>query len=150
MPGLSMRAQQLLRERDDARGLEAELLLERFQRRRRAERAHADDAARAADVPLPPERGGLLDRDARRHAGRQHAVPILLGLALEDLPRRHRHHARADAFGDQLAVRFGGEAQLAARRDEDHLRIAARRIREHVGAARNTRRRGVDVAVQRR
>src|SRR5213079_3049618 len=77
VPGLSMRVQQLLRERDDARGLEAELLLERFQRRRRAERAHADDAARAADVPLPPERGGLLDRDARRHAGRQHAVPIL-------------------------------------------------------------------------
>ena len=34
-----------------------------------------------ADVSLPSEGRGLLDRDARRHVGRQHAVAIFPGLA---------------------------------------------------------------------
>ena len=76
--------------------------------RRGAERLHADDAAAPADISLPAESRGLLDRDARRHVGRQHAVPVLLCLVLENIPRRHRDHARADALGEQLLVGLHG------------------------------------------
>jgi hypothetical protein len=116
--------------------LEAELLLKRLQRRRGSESLHADYAATASDVALPSERGGLFDGDPRLHGWRQHAVTILLRLAVEDLPGRHRDYARADALGEQLSVGLHGQTELAARGDEDQLGISARRIGEHIGSAR--------------
>src|SRR5580704_7767950 len=50
---------------DDLVGLEAELLLQFLEGRRGAERVHAHDLARQADVAGPPERRGLLDGDPR-------------------------------------------------------------------------------------
>src|SRR5438093_1024878 len=99
----SLPAQELLGRRDDAFGLEPELLLQRLQGRGGPEGVHADDTARAADVSLPAERRGLLDRHPRLHLGWQDAVAIFLRLPIEDLPRRHRHDARAAALGNQLA-----------------------------------------------
>src|SRR5437667_2023877 len=128
-------AQQLFRRRGHQVGLEAKLLLQLLERRRRPESLHPDHPAGSADVALPSERGGLLDRDARRHGGRQHAVPILLRLVLEDLPRRHRDDAGADALGDQLVVGFHGKTHLAARGDEYYLGIPAWGVREPVGTA---------------
>src|SRR5262245_26026436 len=149
-PRRSRLAQELLGGRSDAVGLEAELLLKRLQRRGSPERPHTDDAAGAADVPLPPERGGLLHGYPRLHAGRQHAVTILLGLPIEDLPRRHRDDARADALGEQLPVSLHGQTELAPRGDEDHFGIAAGRIGEHVGATRDPCRGGVREPIERR
>src|SRR6516225_7193513 len=121
----SLPAQQLPGGRRDAFGHETELLLERLQGRGGPKGPHADGVAGAADVSLPAERGRLFDRQPRLHGGWQHAVPILLRLALEDLPRWHRDDARANALGEQLLVRLNGEAQLATRGDEDQLRISA-------------------------
>ena len=44
--------------------------------------------------------------NARFDARRQNAVPVFLRLVLEDVPGRHRNHARADALGDQFLVRL--------------------------------------------
>jgi hypothetical protein len=46
---------------------------------------HADDLAAGADIAVPAEDGALLDGDARRHRGREHAVAIGLGLLFEQL-----------------------------------------------------------------
>src|SRR4029079_12226823 len=65
---------------DDVIDGEAELLCERLQRRRGAEGFHAEAGAVDARVPLPPERRGLLHRDACLNGGRDDAVAVLLGL----------------------------------------------------------------------
>ena len=78
-------------------GGETELLDEHLQRRRRAERVHADDRSAVADVAVPAERRRLLDRDPRLHRRRQHLVAVGLRLAVEELPARHADDARADA-----------------------------------------------------
>src|SRR5262245_20167422 len=66
--------------------LETKFPLELLERRRRPERVHANHAARPADVALPPERRGLLYRDARCHLWWQDAILILLRLLFEDVP----------------------------------------------------------------
>ncbi len=111
---------------------------------------HADHASGSADIALPAEGRGLLHRYARRHVGRQHAVLIGFALVLEDVPRGHRDHARADAVREELLVRVDAEADLAARGDQDHVGLAAGRIRQHVGAARDAGRRRILAAVERR
>src|SRR6185436_11609307 len=68
----SAASQDFLDDSDDALRLEPELLLQRFQRRRRAERLHADGLPARSDVPLPAERGGLFDGDASRDLRREH------------------------------------------------------------------------------
>src|SRR4029077_13671202 len=80
-------AEELFRCYHDAVGLEPEFLLQLLQRGGGSERLHADDATRLTNVPLPAERRGLLDPDARPHVGRQYAVPVFLGLVVEDVPR---------------------------------------------------------------
>src|SRR5437764_14056967 len=85
--------------------LEAELSLEFFERRRRPERFHADNAARPANVSLPAESRGLLHRDARRHLRWQDLILILLCLMLEDGPGRQRDNTRADALSEELIAR---------------------------------------------
>jgi hypothetical protein len=79
-----------------------------------AESLHPDDAAVSGNIPLPPKRRSLLDGNARCHSVGQHAVPVFLGLALEDVPGRHGDHARANALRHELFVRLRGEADLAA------------------------------------
>ena len=79
-------------------GREPELREQLLQRRRRAERVHADHGAAVADVAVPAERRGLLDPDARLHARRQHRVAVLLRLTVEELPARHAHDPRLDAL----------------------------------------------------
>src|SRR4029077_4689385 len=105
----SLPPEQFLDFRHHAVGLEAELSLQLLERRRGAERLHADDASAAADVAVPAERGALLDRDPRRHGRQKHAVAVLLRLFIEDLPRRHRDDARADALRGELLVRLDRE-----------------------------------------
>src|SRR5215475_12263193 len=51
---------------DDVLDREPEFLLQRLERCRRAEGVHADRRAVAANVALPPEGRGLLDRDPCR------------------------------------------------------------------------------------
>src|SRR5205085_784377 len=80
------------------------LLLQLLQRRRRPERLHADDRPGRAHVLVPAERGRLLDRHARLHTRRDHALAVLRGLVLEHVPRGHAHHAGLDPFALELLV----------------------------------------------
>src|SRR5213592_3912233 len=105
--------------------LETEFPLELLERRRSSESLHPDHMAGSADVSLPSESRGLLDCDARLHVGWQHAVLILLGLVVEDVPGRHRHHSRANALGEQCFVSTHGETDFAPRGDQDHFGVAA-------------------------
>src|SRR5260370_619089 len=90
--------------RDDLVRLEAELFLELLERRRRAEGLHADDAARLTDVALPSQGGGLFYGDASFHFGRQHPAAVSARLVIDDVPTRHRDHARTDAIGHKRLV----------------------------------------------
>src|SRR5262249_51262246 len=73
-----------------------------FQRRRRSEGVHPDHRAAVTDVAVPAQGRCLLHRDARSHRRREYLVAVLLGLAVEELPAGHAHHARADAVRLQL------------------------------------------------
>src|SRR5881394_2630457 len=75
---------------------EAELVLQILERGRAAEGVHADPLSGRADVAIPAERRGLLDRDARRHARRQHLVAVGVVLAVEQLPAGQADDARAE------------------------------------------------------
>src|SRR5438552_8480307 len=102
----------------------------------------------AADVSFPPQGRGLLYRDAGLHIGWQNTVLVSLCLLLENFPRRHGYHARPNAFGQKVFVGFGCKADFASRRDDDHLRISAGCIREHVGSLRNTGCRRIFTAIE--
>src|SRR5215472_10396025 len=91
-------AEQLLRHLGDALRLESIFSQQLLERGRCAKCLHADDAAGPADVAFPAEGRGLLHGDARGYVGRQHAVLVRLRLMLENIPRRHGDHARADAL----------------------------------------------------
>src|ERR1700752_1384845 len=82
----SVLAEQLFRCRNHSIRLEAEFVLQLFQRRRSAKCLHADDTTGQADVPFPAECRCLLDGNPRRHLRGQHAIAILLTLTLEDVP----------------------------------------------------------------
>jgi len=64
----------------------------------------ADLRAEPPRVTVPAERGGLLDRDARFDVGGEHRLLIRAVLALENIPRGHRHDARGDPLTLQLLV----------------------------------------------
>src|SRR5215470_17857529 len=87
----SLPAQLLLCGRDYLIWLEPELPLQFLEWRRSPEGMHANDLTGGADVSVPSQSRSLLDSDARRHVRRQHAVPVLLGLLVENLPGRHGH-----------------------------------------------------------
>src|SRR5260370_7758457 len=110
---------------------ETKFPLKLLQRRRRSKRLHSNHVARCADVSLPSERRGLLNRDPRLDAGGQHAVPVFLRLVLEDLPRGHGDDTRPDALGEQLGVGLHRKTQLAPPSTQDPLRIPTRRTCEH-------------------
>src|SRR5262245_8780694 len=91
----------LLGGRDDLLGRKAVLLLKLLERRRGAERAHADHVAVAADVALPTKSRGLFHGNSRTHGGRKDllAIPrMLAAVVLKDLPGRHAHHAGRNAL----------------------------------------------------
>jgi hypothetical protein len=92
---VSVTAEQLHRDADDALRLETEFALQFLERCRGAEGLHADDAAGGADIAVPAQHRSLLDGEACLHIGRQHIVPIGLRLLLENVPGRHRDNARA-------------------------------------------------------
>src|SRR5215471_13268574 len=75
-------------------GSETELLLQFFQRRRRAECVHADDAALRPDILRPGERGSLLHRHTCGNFGWKDLLAIALVLVLEDVPGGHADYAR--------------------------------------------------------
>src|SRR5215467_10143066 len=114
-------------------------MLQLLERRRRSERVHANDLPRGAHVALPAESRRLLYCNARRHMRWQHTVPVLLRLVLEDVTRRHRDYARADALREQLLVGLYDQTDFAARGDEEYLGVAAGGVGEHVGAACDSR-----------
>src|SRR5262245_41534310 len=118
-------AEQFLRSRHYLVRLEAELSLELLERRRRPERFHTDHVARPANIAFPAESRCLLHRDARRHLRGQDLILILLCLMLEDVPRRHRDHARADTLSDELLVGFYSQTDFTPRGDQNHFRIPA-------------------------
>src|SRR5215510_3507976 len=101
------------------------------------------------NVSLPSQRRALLHCDTRLNVRWQHAVSILLGLVLEDLPGRHGYHARADAFREQLFVRCNGQADFTARSDQDYFGITTRRVSQYIRATRDTGGRCVLAAIQR-
>src|SRR5262245_62554208 len=106
-------AEQLLRDLGDALRLESVFSQQLLERGRCAKCLHADDAARPADVAFPAEGRGLLHGDARGDIGRQHAVLVRLQLMLENVPGRHRNHARADALGEEFLVGLYAQVDLA-------------------------------------
>src|SRR5258708_39692687 len=130
--------------------IEAELLMELFEGGRRPERLHADDAARVADVALPSQRRGLLDSDAGFDPRRQNALPVFARLVLEDVPRWHRDHARANPLRDEPLMDLNDETDFTPRGDKDHLGISVWSVGEHVGAARHARGRRILAAIERR
>src|SRR5262249_18385165 len=67
----------VLRRRDDVRGGEAELLLQFLERRRGAERLHADAVPAPADILRPAEVGPLFHGDPRGDRFWQHLLVIL-------------------------------------------------------------------------
>ena len=69
----------------------------------------------------PAEGGGRLDRDAG-DPGRQHVALVVLGLALESVPRRHGDHPGGDAVGLEAGSGVEAHRHLAASADEHHLR----------------------------
>src|SRR5262245_40210057 len=107
-------AQQLFRCRDHSVRLEPKFPLELLEWRRRPKRVHADHAARPADVALPPERRGLLYRDARCHMRWEDGILIVLRLLLEDVPGRHRDHTRPNALSDELLVGLYSKTDFTA------------------------------------
>src|SRR5262249_7624468 len=104
--------------------LESEVPLEFFERRRGAERLHAEDQARVTGVSLPSEGRRLFYSDACLYAGRQHAVPVILCLVFEDLPGRHRDYPRTDAFDQQFLMRIYSETDFTTCSDKDYFRIS--------------------------
>src|SRR6516162_8315404 len=106
-------AEQLFDDLGDALRLEPVFSQQLLERCRRAECLHADDAARPADVAFPTEGRGLLHGDARVDVGRQHAVLVRLRLMLENVPGRHRNHARPDALGEEFLVGLYAQVDLA-------------------------------------
>src|SRR5262249_54111586 len=131
---LLLLAEHLLDPPGAALRLDAVFPQELLERSGGAECLHADNAARLAHIALPAESGGLLHRHARGDLRRQHARPVRLALILKNIPGRHRNHARADALSGELLVRLDTQADLAPRRDEDHVGFSARRTCHHTGA----------------
>src|SRR5207253_5171122 len=93
---------------------------------------------RGADISLPPKGRGLLHGDPRLYIRWENAVPVGLRLLVKDLPRRHRHYARANAFAEQVLVGLYREANFTPGGDDDYLRISAGGVCEHIGALRDT------------
>src|SRR5688572_7062915 len=101
---------------------------------------HADEDAVVADDRVPaPAHGGL---DGHLH-GRvaDHFPAHVLGLAQEQVERRHRHDARRHAPLDEEFLRAERNLDLRARREQGCLGLAVRGRRELVGAG------GAQVAV---
>ena len=139
-----------LGDRHDMVRRKAEFCEQTLERRRGAERVHADDGAPPPHIACPAERRRLLHRDARRNRVRKHLLAIGLVLLLEQLPGWHADDARRDALRRKL---FGGgdaERNLAARADQDHLRWRTAEVGQYIGAARNTRGGSEAAAVKRR
>src|SRR5262245_27523647 len=107
-------AQQLFRCRDHSVRLEPKFPLELLERCRRPKRVPADHAARPADVALPPERRGLLHRNARCHMRWEDALLILLRLLLEEVPGWHRDNTRPNALSDEFFVGLHRETDFTA------------------------------------
>src|SRR5262249_46829718 len=112
--GLLAFAEQFLRDLRQALGLEPIFSQQLLERGGRAEGFHAHNATRCADVAFPAEGRGLLHGEARGYDGRQHAVSVRLRLMFENIPRRHRNHARADALGEEFLVGLYAQADLAS------------------------------------
>src|SRR6266705_5773371 len=108
--------------RDDVLHGEAELLLQLLQRRRRAERLHADARTLGPDVTVPPEPARLLHGYPSRNVGRNYAIPIRLRLLLEQLPRRHADDAGPHARGAELLVRLDAQGHLASGSEQQYVR----------------------------
>src|SRR5436190_90233 len=73
---------------------DAEMLVDGLARGRGTEIAHADKGGARAEPAVPAEAYGGLDSDPRRRA--EHGVPVILGLALEQFPARHRYDRGGD------------------------------------------------------
>src|SRR5580704_14140311 len=101
--------------------LETKFPLEFLERRRGSESLHPNHTSGTARIPLPSESGRLLNCDARLHCAWQHTVPVLLTLVFEDIPRRHRYHARVEALGEKRFMRVHNETNFAPRGNQDHL-----------------------------
>ena len=60
--------------------------------------------------------------DSAGNARRQHVAPVVVGLALEPVPRRHGHHPGGDAVGLEPGGGVEAHRHLAAGADEHDLR----------------------------
>src|SRR5262249_2724016 len=89
----SLLAKHLLRDGAHLVGLESELLHQFLERSRGAKGLHANHATGLANIAIPAEGRGLLNRQAGPHRWRQNTVTIFLRLMIEDFPRRHRNDA---------------------------------------------------------
>ena len=115
-----------------------------LERRRGAERLHADDVTRAvprtapsrSSTPAPPRRA-----PSPRAAGRS---PGTREVGRRRAPRTaSTRRASATPSPRSCSCASTAKTQLAARRDQDHLRLPGRRVGEHVRSARDAGRRAV-------
>src|SRR5262245_20820252 len=84
--------EQLLGGGDNPLGLEAELALQLLERRRGTKGLHADHAAFAPHVAVPPQHRSLLDGETSLDPGRQHLFAILF------FSSRRRHTRSEERF----------------------------------------------------
>src|SRR5262249_23320732 len=87
----SLLLKQLFSDRNDLLRLEAEFFRKFLERRRGAERMHADDSSLCADITLPSEGGSLFYCHPGFYFRGQHALLVFFGLVLEEIPGGHRN-----------------------------------------------------------
>ncbi len=114
-------------------GEKPNLLWRAFKRGRGAEGVHADLGAGLAGVLLPAEGRGLLDVDPGVDVGRDHALLILLGLVLEEVPGGHADHPGLDPLGLEGLVGPDAELDLGAGGHQEDVGLAVLGVGEDVG-----------------
>ena len=65
---------------------------------------HTDLPAVRPDVAIPAEGRCLFYGDTSQHIGWNNIISIVSTLSLEELPRRHTHHACLDPLSFELLV----------------------------------------------
>src|SRR5918999_3791588 len=133
---------------DDMVRLEPKMLGHHLHWCRESEGAHAEDRALRAGELGPAESRSRLDRDPGLDLGWQHAVPVVLGLLVEDLPRREAHHPGADSFLAEPLPGLQAERHLAPGGEQEHVGLSVRGVGQDVAAAGDAARRSEIGAIE--
>jgi len=88
-----------------------------------------------ADDLAPPLPDSGFDADPGADVRGQHLVLVVQRLLGEPLPAGHGHHPCLDRVAGQQLLRVEGDLDLGPGRHQEHVRVLADAIRQHVPAA---------------